>query len=372
MNSAILTSPSWSIASSSYELRFQHKYDIEDIFDGGILEISINGGAWTEWTAAGGSFSANGYDGVVNALVEHPLAGLSAWMGDSGGFAQTIAQFPAGAVGQNVEVRWHQGSDAFTGGQGWWIDDIQIIDTVGSSLPQLTVAVSVGPLEELHPSTNASFVINSAVDVSSNLSVAYTVAGDASSGNDYVALAGSATILSGQSSVSIPVTVIADSDIEGDETITINLTSSANYGILTGSADLTIKDLPFDDYREAAFGTATLNIAEDEDFDFDGLLNLVEYAFRLDAASASALPFSLQVNDSGSPVLELVYYEDTELEDVTYVVETSTTLEPESWTTAGVTITDGSTVDGLLTRTASIPIGSTPGFLRIRVERIVP
>jgi hypothetical protein len=135
---------------------------------------------------------------------------------------------------------------------------------------------------------------------------------------------------------------------------------------------MTIKDLPFDEYRDASLGGASFNIGEDEDFDFDGLLNLLEYAFRLDANAVSTLPFNLAVNNSGSPVLELVYYEDTGLQDVKYIVETTSNLQPGSWTSAGVTVTNGTTTDGLLTRTASIPIGNAPGFLRIRVERIIP
>lgn len=374
VNSSILTSPILTDISAGAQLSFEHQYDIEEGFDGGILEISIDGGAWVEWTAAGGSFVANGYDEDISTSYSNPLGGLDAWTGNSGSFVQTIADFPASAVRKDVQVRWHQGNDSSARGNGWWIDDIEVTGAIccESQIPQLSVLALDSTIEELNPATTGDFIITSDINVSSNLAVAYTLSGDAVSGSDFVALAGSATILSGQTMVSVPVTVIADSEIEGDETLTMNLSASGNYGIITGSANMTIKDLPFDEYRFATFGGATVNIGDDEDFDFDGLLNLVEYAFRLDADGTSVLPFSLIVNDSGSPVLELVYYEDTQLEDVTYIVETSSTLQPASWTTIGVTITDGTTTDGLFTRTASIPIGNTPGFIRIRIERIVP
>src|SRR6185436_3298914 len=47
------------------QLEFKLLYNTEFAFDGGVLEISINGGAFQEITAAGGSFLEGGYKGTI-------------------------------------------------------------------------------------------------------------------------------------------------------------------------------------------------------------------------------------------------------------------------------------------------------------------
>lgn len=376
-NSSFLTSPVFLITKDS-ELRFEHRYKLETGtfvgFDGGVLEISIDNGPWVEWTAVGGTFTANGYVRSISTQYGSAISGQSAWTGDSGGFIKTIASFPPSSIGQEVRVRWHQANDTLIVRDGWWIDDIELIGAIccESQTPVLSVAALNPTLEEFDPATTADFVVTSDISVPANLNLAYTLSGAAVSGSDFLALAGSATINSGMSMVSIPVTVIADSEIEGDELLTLTLSPSIDYGIGTASAGITIKDLPFDAFRFDSFGGATINVGDDEDFDLDGLVNLIEYAFRLDATAPSVLPFILIVDSASGPELQLTYYEDTALADVNYIVETSTTLAPGSWTTGGVTISNGPLNDGLQERTASIQISNTPGFIRIRVERILP
>ncbi|MGJ8653374.1 MAG: matrixin family metalloprotease [Opitutaceae bacterium] len=375
VNSAFFTSPNLNDIAADSELRFDHSYNMEYFYDGGRLEISINGGSWTEWIATGGTFTQNGYDITIDSNFSSPIAGQDAWSGNSFGFIRTIATFPPSSYGQPVSVRWHQANDNSTVNVGWWIDNIEIYRgpmCCESTLPTVSVTAPSPTIEEFTPSTTADFIITSDIAVSGDLDVTYTLSGDATSGSDFVALAGTATIPSSLSMVAIPVTAITDSEIEGDEILTLTLSPSIQYGIATPAASITIKDLPFDEFRDTNFGAATVNIADDEDFDFDSILNLIEYAFRLDPTAPAPLPFSLMVENSGGPTLELTYYEDTDLVDVNYIVETSSTLLPNSWTTSGVTITDGSTTNGLKTRTASIAIGSQPGFIRIRIERIIP
>jgi hypothetical protein len=385
-NAAILVSPTFNEITRFSILEFDHRYTLEAGINAGVLEISINNGAWVDWLTAGGTFEQNGYNRTTFSGVTlngvptvNPIGGdRSAWSGQSDGSVKTIAQFPPLAAGQATRVRWFMGSLAGndTGSNpGWFIDDITLRGPVccEQTIPIVSVTAPNPVISELTPSTSADFVITSDTTPSSDIAVAYTLSGDAVAGSDFVALAGSATILSGQAMVAIPVNAIIDSEVEGDETLTITISPSVNYGVMTAAASITIKDLPFDEYRFNNFGNSTSNIGDAEDFDFDGIANLVEYAFRLDPTTAAPLPFSLLVEDTGGSTLELTYYEDTQLDDVTYIVETSATLAPNSWVTTGVTITNGATTNGLQTRTATIAISdSQPGFIRIRIERIVP
>src|SRR5262249_57638034 len=74
------------------------------------------------------------------------------------------------------------------------------------------------------------------------LTINYTVAGTATPGSDYTALPGSVTFLAGASSTNITVQVLDDAVAELTETVILNITGSANYGVTAGSATVSILD----------------------------------------------------------------------------------------------------------------------------------
>jgi photosystem II stability/assembly factor-like uncharacterized protein len=123
-----LTSPVLAINTASARLAFRHYYDTEPTYDGGVLEISIGGSAFSDILSAGGSFVDNGYNGLISSSYSNPLAGRSAWSGNSGGFVTTTASLPAAAAGQSVQLRWRLGSDNSVSASGWYVDTITVTD----------------------------------------------------------------------------------------------------------------------------------------------------------------------------------------------------------------------------------------------------
>jgi hypothetical protein len=119
-----LLSPSIEITSTSPELTFRQKYNTEAGYDGGVLEISINGGSFVDILTAGGSFVTNGYNGSLSCCYQNPLAGRPAWTGNSEGFVTTIVHLPAAAAGRTIQLRWRLGSDNNNGAPGWFINSI--------------------------------------------------------------------------------------------------------------------------------------------------------------------------------------------------------------------------------------------------------
>lgn len=375
VNSAYLESPTINSTIAPTQLLFDHSYNTEENYDGGVLEISIdNGSNWQEWTAAGGTYTQQGYSETIAPDSGNPLAGQSAWTGDSGGVVTTIAQFPPNTEGQDVQLRWHMSNDQSVQSVGWFIDNIRILRPACCviTIPTISLTAIDSIASEQDPADAAQFVITADSTPTSSLSISYTLAGTATSGSDFVALAGSATINAGESIATIPVTAITDANVEGDETLTLTLSPSVNYGINIASADITIKDLLFDAFRFENFGTASLNIADDADFDFDGVPNLIEYAFGLDPTNQDTPPFSLSVQPSNGTSLVLSYEEDTTLNDIEYIVETSPSLSPASWSSVGVTINSGTITDGLEAKTASVEISDQARFIRIRINRTAP
>lgn len=157
-----MLSPAFSIASTNAQLTFRHNYDFEigsAPFDGGVLEISLNGGAFTDLITAGGAFNANGYNGVISTNYQNPLAGRSAWSGSSAGFITTTATLPMAAAGSSVRLQWRLATDLTIAKTGWYVDSVAITDGF-DCCRALVPPLLVNPRRA---GTNLAFSFNSAV-----------------------------------------------------------------------------------------------------------------------------------------------------------------------------------------------------------------
>ena len=143
-----LDSPAIALPAGSAQLSFRHNYNLQSSRDGGVLEISIGGGTWTDIQAAGGSFVSGGYVTVLSTSRSNPLGGRSAWTGNSGGFITTAVNLPAAASGQTIQLRWRCGSDNRTGGTGWYVDTVSITSSsfaCCTESPDLGVSLTASP-----------------------------------------------------------------------------------------------------------------------------------------------------------------------------------------------------------------------------------
>ena len=80
-----LDSPTIAVPGALPVLTFRQNRDLESTYDGGVLEISIDGGPFQDIVAAGGSFAGGGYNATISTTFSNPLAGRSAWSGSSSG-----------------------------------------------------------------------------------------------------------------------------------------------------------------------------------------------------------------------------------------------------------------------------------------------
>jgi hypothetical protein len=95
----------FAIQSAAAKLSFRNNYNMDTNFDGGVLEISLNEGSFTDILAAGGSFVQNGYNGSITIGELNPLDGRSVWTGNSNGYLTTIVNLPASAAGMRRRDR---------------------------------------------------------------------------------------------------------------------------------------------------------------------------------------------------------------------------------------------------------------------------
>lgn len=108
--------------------------------------------------------------------------------------------------------------------------------------PTLVSVTASSPSANEQGPVNGVFTISRTGDTSVPLTVNYTVDGTATAGSDYTALPGSVTLLAGATSTNITVQVVDDNVAELTETVILNITGSANYGVTAGSATVSIFD----------------------------------------------------------------------------------------------------------------------------------
>jgi hypothetical protein len=182
-----LLSPVFAIATAFAQLTFTHYYQTETPYDGGVLEISIAGSAFTDIIAAGGSFVANGYTQPI-ANTDSVLVGRNAWTGNTGGFITTIVNLPAAAAGNAIQLRWRFATDTgnSTAATGWFVDTISVTDgatcCVGIARPVFTSISRTGTTVSLTWSATPS--VSYRLQSSTNLSQPdwSDVAGDVTAG----------------------------------------------------------------------------------------------------------------------------------------------------------------------------------------------
>jgi uncharacterized repeat protein (TIGR01451 family) len=125
------------------KLTFWHKYVTELDWDGGVIEISTDGGA--TWNDLEALITQNGYNGPITVNPDSPISGRNAFHGDSGGWIETKVALSSYA-GATVSIRWRMASDSFVGGQGWWVDDVCVTNDVISFTNQACVTSTEFPI----------------------------------------------------------------------------------------------------------------------------------------------------------------------------------------------------------------------------------
>lgn len=179
-----LVSPVLNVSPSvPFSMTFRHAYTFEYgggyNWDGGVIEVSPNGGPWVDISTLGG---APGYNGTLIAGGDNPLNGRSAYANTSAGYPALASQtinLGTALAGQTMQVRFRCGSDINTGAAGWDIDDIAFsgitntpFATVAAGLP-CTAQTITFPAIPTHQYGDAPF--NPGATSSAGLPITYSV-----------------------------------------------------------------------------------------------------------------------------------------------------------------------------------------------------
>jgi hypothetical protein len=149
----------------------------------------------------------------------------------------------------------------------------------GATGGQITTAKAIGTITDddnapvsvvvdthaAEPGTNGQFIVRFPAGVTSSVptTVTYTVAGTATSTNDYAALSGTRTIPAGVEFVPIPVDVVNDQIIEGNETVTVTLSGVSSTIATTVTAGTAVMNIVDDDLANNSITLTRVDDAEE-------------------------------------------------------------------------------------------------------------
>jgi len=164
-----LISPVMTVnGGGSLNVQFDHSFGFEfdggGNYDGGVVEMSVNGGAFTDISTAAYNGTILNYSGDVN-----PLKGRLGFVQNSAGTIHTSLT-AAIAPGSTVQVRFREGSDSSVGSTGWTVDNIAfngVVETPFATLvgdPGCTASTSTNLSPSANPSgTGASLTLTATV-----------------------------------------------------------------------------------------------------------------------------------------------------------------------------------------------------------------
>lgn len=126
-----LVSPQLAVEPGTI-LSFWHTYAFEACYDGGVLEVSTNGG--TTWQPVPASaFLQGAYNGQIYGS-SNPLYGQLAWCsGFLGSMTEVRVDLGSLWAANTVRVRWHAGDDGSVASTGWYVDSVTLQNTLVSN-----------------------------------------------------------------------------------------------------------------------------------------------------------------------------------------------------------------------------------------------
>ncbi len=124
---AALESPQFPVGLAA-SVTFWHWIDAEESgaypgtgYDGGLVEISADGGPWEQIIPVGG------YSHTVRAGDQGPFAPGTPFFSGSHDWEEVTLDL-ADLEGSDVRLRFRFGSDGNTGGEGWYVDDLVVTE----------------------------------------------------------------------------------------------------------------------------------------------------------------------------------------------------------------------------------------------------
>jgi large repetitive protein len=125
-----LTSPALVVGTAPLVIAFDHRHSFEadatTRYDGGMIELSTDGGAtWADVS----TYAAPGYNGTLSGCCDNPLAGRSAFTARNPSWPSrdtVVLNVGTALAGQTIRLRFRIATDAAAGDIGWELDNVSV------------------------------------------------------------------------------------------------------------------------------------------------------------------------------------------------------------------------------------------------------
>lgn len=231
----------------------------------------------------------------------------------------------------------------------------------GAERDPLVSVVASAPAAE-RGTVAGAFTITRSTPLSNTLGVNFQLGGTALAGSDFQGIGSSISFAVDEASKAIVIMPIADSTVEGSETVQLNLQTGAGYALgASAMATVMIADKPFDDWR---FTHGLANSSATGDPDGDGSVNLLEFAIGSDPNISAPAPYPIISSAGGQ--LTLTYQRLRNAAEMEYRVEVSRDLL--TWDYGAAFVQEEMQLDGLTVIARDLASdGSSNRFIRLRV-----
>ena len=232
---------------TDFTMSFWHFYALEQDWDGGVVEISINGGSWIDVTEAGGVLDV-GYN--TEALNENPsqalqnrpvFSGINGDLSTSAGNMETV-RFGSVLNGQTVRFRFRLGSDGLESEFGWVIDNVSFTNITTPIFNEVVAGDSVASCDNVAPRLTLS---TTEVSVSEGQSTSVTAMVTDRNADDvitysWVQTGGTAAAMEGVDTA----TMTFSADVDSDTTLTFEVKVSDGMEFLSSTVTANVSDTP--------------------------------------------------------------------------------------------------------------------------------
>ncbi len=236
-----LVSPPLPVGTGNLVVAFAHRFDFEwstgTFWDGGVIELSTDGGS--TWADAATFGVTPGYTGTLTTTSGNPLGGRNAYGRRNAAYPNrnnVSLNFGTQFAGQTVRLRFRIGTDQAAGVGGWELDDIAITGLTAPAFPQVRAEGAT---------CQAPPVVNAGADRTVVAGAAVALAGTATDPNGdaltvaWTQTAGPAVTLTGAATLTPSFTAPGAAT-----TLTFQLTASDPFASASDSVAITVGAAP--------------------------------------------------------------------------------------------------------------------------------
>ncbi|GIU04119.1 hypothetical protein TUM4261_03420 [Shewanella sp. c952] len=214
-------------------------YQIETKYDGGVVEMRVNGGEWADATEMGGVFGGTGY----SAELENLLPGRKAFTGNLPIPGETESlNFGTALNGNEVQFRFRIVSDSNTNSFGWIVDNVTF-SNITSNVFNTQIAGDTNACDNRLPNVSISVSASSVNEGDSVTLSSVTVDANAADSHTYswVQTAGTAATLTGADTHEATFTAPT---VASSETLEFSLTVNDGTSDVVSEINVYVKDAP--------------------------------------------------------------------------------------------------------------------------------